>query len=310
MHNDQFDPARPDMGLRTHGIAGDGFGRWRTRLEHSLSGLMHFSTRIRLPMWKNWQMRWFIGRYGVNMSEALEQDIEAYPDFNTFFTRALRPGARSWPTEAGVLAAPADGVLSGFDRIDGQTLIQAKGMPYDLSQLLGGDSEWSKRFSGGRYFAIYLAPHNYHRVHMPLTGQLQRMHYVPGRLFSVSLDAVARVPALFARNERVVSLFETEHGAMAVVLVGAVFVGAIEQSWSGMAVPPRARSVQTSRYEHMGEHAPSLDVGDEMGRFHMGSTVVTLLESPSWKLEHVLSDGAGEVKVGEAVARHKESVQD
>jgi phosphatidylserine decarboxylase len=267
---------------------------------HLLSALMHRATRLRLNAWKGWQMRWFIRRYAVDMSEAAEPDANRYPDFNAFFTRALRAGARPLGDEPGALSSPADGMLSEFGTIREDILVQAKGQHYTTTALLGGRSDLAARFEGGAFATVYLSPRDYHRVHMPLDGRLLEMVHVPGRLFSVSLATTRLVPSLFARNERVVSVFETGQGLMAVALGGAVFVGSIEQVWSGVVTPPRARAVTCTRYD--GEDAPiALERGAEMGRFNMGSTVIVLLEAPGLRWRQGLAPGTP-TRYGETLA--------
>jgi len=247
---------------------------------HLLSATMLRLTRVRFAAWKNWQMRWFIGRYGVDMSEAVQPDFSAYPHFNAFFTRELRADARPMPEDRDALLSPADGMVSEAGRIEANTLLQAKGCNYEVETLLGGAVSGAD-FSAGSFFTVYLSPRDYHRVHMPLSGILTAMRYVPGRLFSVNASTVTRVPGLFTRNERVVSLFATpEHGLLAVVLVGAMFVGCMEQTWCGVVTPPRGRAVVHSDYPTSGGQAVRLERGQEMGRFNMGSTVIVLSERP------------------------------
>ncbi len=240
--------------------------------------MMMALTRVRLPLWKNWQIRWFVRRYAVDMSQAKQPDPLAYEHFNAFFTRALRDDARPLGGDDSELVSPADGVVSQAGRIEDGALLQAKGHHYTARELLGGDAADAAPFAGGSFATVYLSPRDYHRVHMPTSGRLRRMVYVPGRLFSVNAATVERVPRLFCRNERVVSLFDTEHGAMAVVLVGALFVGCMEQVWCGVVTPPRRHRPVITDYGVAGESAPSLARGEEMGRFNMGSTVIVLSE--------------------------------
>ena len=245
---------------------------------HLLSALMLELTRVRWPPWKNWQIRWFIRRYGVDMSQAVEPRGEVYPHFNAFFTRELTAEARPLAEEPDALLAPADGVLSQFGAVEGGSLVQAKGRRYQIDALLGGDADLAAEFAGGSFATVYLSPRDYHRVHMPLDGRLQRMIYVPGRLFSVNDATVARVPNLFCRNERVISVFETAYGRLAVILVGALFVGCMEQTWCGVVTPPRGHRVVATDYT--GEQQVRIARGAEMGRFNMGSTVVLLTQAP------------------------------
>ena len=236
------------------------------------------ATRIRFAPWKNWQIRWFIRRYGVDMGIAAEPAPASYPDFNTFFTRALASGAR--PIEGGprTVVSPAEGTVAAMGAIHGRSVVQAKGRTYSLEALFGGDEHAADTFDDGRFATIYLAPRDYHRVHMPLTGRLRSTVYVPGELFSVNPTTVEAIDRLFARNERVVSFFDTDLGPMAITLVGAVFVGCIEQVWSGVVAPPRRRSAVAERY---GDTGIVLEQGREMGRFNMGSTVILMLANPA-----------------------------
>lgn len=268
---------------------------------HLLSALMRHATRVRLPIWKNWQIRWFIRRYGVDMSIAHVPDPLLFEDFNTFFTRALRRGARPICEGATELACPADGTLSEFGAIARDTMLQAKGRTYSLTQLLGGEAPRAAAFQGGHFATVYLSPRDYHRVHMPLAGTLREMVHVPGRLFSVNQASVRDVPCLFTRNERVVSIFDTALGPMAVVLVGAVFVGSIEQVWAGEVAPARGPGPRVHRYPVTGSGSVTLDKGAEMGRFNMGSTVIVVLPPGpiTWRARLAPGDRA---QVGEALA--------
>ena len=270
--------------------------------QHLLSGLMYAATRVRFRPWKNWQIRWFTARYGVNLSESVRRELHEFPDFNSFFTRALHPGARPIEGDETVVSAPADGMISEFGDIDSGTLMQAKGRTYSVSRLIGHNHRAAAEFEGGRFLTIYLAPHNYHRVHMPLAGRLREMVHIPGRLFSVNAASTQLVPNLLARNERVVSIFDTEAGAMAIVLVGAFWVGCIDQVWAGTVTPPRKREIAHWRYGGSDLPAVALQRGEEMGHFNMGSTVVALFSNAdlSWRAE--LQPG-GTVRYGEGVAR-------
>jgi len=242
---------------------------------HLLSALMHRATRVRAAAWKDWQIQWFVRRYGVDMALAAQQDAGAYPDFNAFFTRALKSGAR--PISGHDTICPADGTLSRCGSIRDGLLIQAKGRTFSLTRLLGGDAGRAGAFEGGHFATVYLSPRDYHRVHMPLGGTLREMVHVPGRLFSVNPSSARAVPNLFARNERVVCIFDSEYGPLAVVLVGAVFVGSIDVVWAGQVAPAPTRGVTTWRYPRGGAGTVVLGKGQEMGRFNMGSTVVVIL---------------------------------
>ncbi|OOG37915.1 archaetidylserine decarboxylase [Polaromonas sp. A23] len=232
-------------------------------------------------------IRWFIGKYGVNMAEAANPDITSYPSFNEFFTRALKPGAR--PLAAADLICPVDGAISQFGAINGDRIFQAKGHDYTTTALVGGDQQLAAQFEGGSFATIYLSPKDYHRIHMPAAGRLLRMIYVPGALFSVNPATARGVPGLFARNERVVCVFEGEHGPFVLVLVGATIVGSMATVWHGVVNPPRTKNIREWRYD---AQAPvQLNQGDEMGRFLLGSTVVMLFPkgpfrfNPAWAPE-------------------------
>ena len=241
--------------------------------QHPISRLIHWLTRLRLPWLKNMMGRWFIGHFQVNMSEAIEEDITAYPTFNSFFTRALTPGARPLSTEANAVLCPVDGAVSQAGKIDGDAIFQAKGHRFSLDTLLGNSAAWAEKFQNGLFATLYLSPRDYHRIHMPLTGTLKEVIHVPGRLFSVNPVTVSKVPGLFARNERVACLFETEHGPMGMVLVGAINVASIETVWQGVITPPAGKRLQSWDYSNMDI---VLQAGEEMGRFNMGSTVILL----------------------------------
>ena len=241
--------------------------------QHTVSRLTHRVTRSRREWLRRPLTHWFIRRFGVDMSEALEPDPDAYPSFNSFFTRALKPGARPVPESAKAVCCPADGALSAIGHLSDERIIQAKGRDYSLVELLGGAPDHAAPFRDGAFATVYLSPANYHRVHMPISGTLREMVHIPGRLFSVGRHTVRTVPRLFARNERVACLFDTALGPMAMVLVGAINVGSIETVWAGEVTPPRARTVHARSYAG---DAVQLARGEEMGRFNMGSTVILL----------------------------------
>jgi phosphatidylserine decarboxylase len=242
-------------------------------------------------------IRWFIDRYGVNMAEAANSDPAAYATFNDFFTRALAPGAR--PLADASLVCPVDGAISQYGPIDGDAILQAKGHTYTVQALVGGDAALARPFLNGHFATLYLSPKDYHRIHMPCAGKLVRMIHVPGDLFSVNPTTARGVPGLFARNERVVCVFDGERGPWVLVLVGATIVGSMATVWHGVVNPPRPGSIRDWRYD--GEKAVSLAQGDEMGRFLLGSTVVLLFPAgplafnPAWK-------PGGAIRMGEAMA--------
>lgn len=240
---------------------------------HFLSGLVFRIMRIRFRPVKNLLITVVGGIAGVDWSEAERGNLSDYEHFNDFFTRELKPGARKVDPAEDAMVSPSDGHISQCGRITGDRILQAKGHHYTVRSLLA-DDEWSHRFDDGFFQTIYLSPRDYHRVHMPLAGHLQRMIHVPGRAFSVSPGTVRQVPDLFARNERVVCMFETPFGPMALVLVGAMLVSSMDTVWSGTVTPPRARRVQSADWSRRDIR---LEKGEEMGRFNMGSTVIVLL---------------------------------
>ncbi|MDE2088896.1 MAG: phosphatidylserine decarboxylase [Gammaproteobacteria bacterium] len=241
---------------------------------HLLSRLVFAVTRVRAPAWKNLLIDGFIRRYRVDLGEAQQSDPHAYPDFNSFFTRALRPGARPISDQPGDVCCPVDGTVSQAGAISAGRLFQAKGRDYSLVQLLGGSQERAAPFAGGRFVTLYLSPRDYHRIHMPCTGQLQETIHVPGRLFGVGPHCVRAIPNLFARNERLISIFDSEAGPLAVIMVGALFVGSLETTWSGVVTPLPGR--RPGVVDYRSATPIHLHRGQELGRFNMGSTVIVL----------------------------------
>lgn len=223
----------------------------------------------------------FIKQYHVNMAEALHPDPEHYRCFNEFFTRELKADARTICEGDDALAIPVDGAVSQLGDIKHDSIFQAKGHDYSLTTLLGGKPDIAAPFKNGKFATIYLAPKDYHRIHMPVDGTLTDMIYVPGELFSVSPLTAQRVPGLFARNERVIAIFDTKIGKFAMVLVGATIVASIETVWAGTVTPPAGKNVQHWQYPLAGEHAVELKKGQEMGRFKLGSTIVACFEEGS-----------------------------
>jgi phosphatidylserine decarboxylase len=256
--------------------------------QHLISRVVGRLANTQVAFIKNTFIRWFIGRYGVDMSQAVEPDYRRYATFNDFFTRGLKEGARPLCEEAGAVLCPADGAINEIGRIDAGRLLQAKGKSYSLLTLLGGDEEDARLFEGGHFATVYLSPKDYHRVHMPLTGRLSKMVYVPGQLFSVNDTTAQHVPELFARNERLVCLFDTDDaGPMAVILVGAVIVAGIETVWAGQIAPP-PKTAQATDYRS--PLAPvTLAKGAEMGRFKLGSTAIVLFGPGAVQWEEHLS---------------------
>jgi len=266
---------------------------------HLVSRLIHAFTRQRHAGIKNRFTDWFVKQFKVNMEEALESDPHAYENFNAFFTRALKPGVRPIVEGENELACPVDGAVSQAMPIKDGRIFQAKGHDYSLEQLLGGSAERAEVFQGGSFATIYLSPRDYHRIHMPLTGTLREMIHVPGRLFSVNPATTRVIPGLFARNERVVSIFDTAVGPMAMVKVGAVNVGSIETVWAGEVTPPAGRVVRSWHYE--GDEAITLQKGEEMGRFNMGSTVIVVFGPEAVEWADSIQPGAA-VRLGELLA--------
>jgi phosphatidylserine decarboxylase len=241
-------------------------------------------------------IRQFISRYRVDMSEAADPDPAAYASFNAFFTRALKPGAR--PLADAEWICPVDGAISQFGAVQGDQILQAKGHHYSTTALLGGDAALAKAFEGGHFATLYLSPRDYHRIHMPCEGVLRRMIHVPGALFSVNPTTARGVPGLFARNERVVCVFDGRHGPFVLVLVGATIVGSMATVWHGVVNPPRPGQLRQWRYD---EAAPRLQRGEEMGRFLLGSTVVMLFPAGPFRFNPAWAP-ARPVRLGEAMA--------
>ncbi len=242
--------------------------------KHLISRLVGFLAAARLGFISHALMKLFIRAYGINMAEAKYENASDYASFNEFFTRPLKEGARPVVADEQTLAHPVDGAVSQAGPIAGDQLIQAKGHFYTVKALLGGDENAAAEFQDGTFACIYLAPKDYHRIHMPIAGTLREMIYVPGELFSVNPLTAANVPGLFARNERVVTIFDTEVGPMALVLVGATIVASIEAVWAGTVTPPTGSEVFRWQYPSEGPNAVRLEKGAEMGRFKLGSTVV------------------------------------
>jgi phosphatidylserine decarboxylase len=249
--------------------------------QHLLSRCTGWLAERRHPIWlKNWLIGLFVNHFKVDMSEALESDHERYENFNAFFTRPLKEGAR--PIAEADIVCPADGAISQLGAISEGLCFQAKGKYFSTEELLGGDEGRAALFSGGNFATIYLSPRDYHRVHMPLGGRLTATSYIPGKLFSVNGTTADNVDRLFARNERLVCYFDTEKGPMAMILVGAMIVAGIETVWSGQVAPPPKHPFFTDFKELP---APvELARGEEMGRFKLGSTVILLFpkDSMAW----------------------------
>ena len=256
-----------------------------------LSRIVLHATRVRIPAWQQWLIRTVVRRYAVDLSDARESDLRAWPTFNAFFTRALRPDARPLPAEPGAVASPSDGTVQDAGEIAGTTLVQAKSLTYSLESLLGGDRDAASAFAGGSAATIYLAPRDYHRVHLPVDGTLAALVHLPGDRFSVNPATAERIRHLFARNERVVFHFRGagEH-PFAIVMVGALLVGSIETPWTGpVADHP---SPGPGRLRQWSFDGPALERGAEIGRFNMGSTVIALFPPGAVRWDPDFREGA------------------
>lgn len=245
--------------------------------QHLLSRFVGKLAASKVPFVKNNFIQYFVNKFPINMQEAAQEDPLAYESFNAFFTRALKSGVRPIDADEKSIVSPADGEISQLGPIAEDAVFQAKGHYYSLCELLGGDVERAKLFLNGHFATVYLSPKDYHRVHMPMSGILREMIFVPGDLFSVNTKTAENVPRLFARNERVVAIFDTEHGPMALVLVGAMVVASIETVWAGV-IAPMQRKLQITSYTNQPNQAPIyLEKGAEMGRFLLGSTAIICL---------------------------------
>ncbi|WP_295447711.1 archaetidylserine decarboxylase [uncultured Thiodictyon sp.] len=268
--------------------------------QHALSRLMYRLARVRYAPLKGWMIRAYVRLVGVDLSQAAQPDLSAYPHLAAFFTRALRPDARPPDPDPAAVLSPVDGTISQIGTIADGRIIQAKGHDYSLCDLLGGDTADHRRFDGGTFATIYLSPRDYHRIHMPLAGRLAQMTYLGGRLFSVNRMTAQQVPGLFARNERVVCLFGTEAGPMALVLVGAIFVGGIETVWAG-EVAPAGAGPRCRRWDYTDQVPPlHLERGAEMGRFNLGSTIVLLFPPSAVTWDATLAPGQT-VRLGQRI---------
>ncbi|MGI1679157.1 MAG: archaetidylserine decarboxylase [Cellvibrionaceae bacterium] len=267
---------------------------------HLLSRGVGFFAESEIDFLKNSLISLFIKAFNVDMSQAIEENPHAYRTFNDFFIRNIKPELRPLCPDTNSVACPADGTISQLGDIESGKLFQAKGKDFDLTALLGGDQYLSQHFLGGKFATIYLSPKDYHRVHMPFDGQLQTMVHVPGKLFSVNSSTVELVPDLFARNERVVTIFDTNSGPMAVILVGAMIVASIETVWEGQ-ITPHKKQVHTTEYPNTTSDV-ILNKGEEMGLFKLGSTAIVLFgpDCVEWKED---LEAGSTVKMGEELGR-------
>lgn len=262
---------------------------------HAVSKLIYLITRLPGPQ-VGPMIKWFVKKYGVDMSEAEESEVGYYQTFNEFFTRPLEHGIRPIAPGDNTLACPCDGTVSQAGPVRAGAILQAKGRGYSVLELLGGDKTMAAEFTNGKFATIYLAPHNYHRLHMPLNANLLRMLHVPGRLFSVAEWTVEEIPRIFARNERLACYFETEAGPLVMVLVGAINVSAIETIWSGLLSSPKGKKVSEYDYSHTRKE---IIKGQEMGRFNMGSTCILLTGPQVEWLPHIHAGAS--VKMGQLI---------
>ena len=265
--------------------------------QHFLSRIVYALMRCETHWLKNLLIRMISHIVGININEAMSPDPADYASFNAWFTRALKPGVRVFDPDPQAFLSPCDGQISEAGSLHENLILQAKGKDYSLQDLLANDPVCSQ-LTDGYFSTIYLSPSDYHRIHMPLTGQLQRMIHVPGRLFSVAPYTARLVPRLFARNERVICIFETDSGPLVMVLVGAMLVSSTETVWAGEVTPTKNKEVSIKDYTDQGI---SLSKGDEMGRFNMGSTVILLMPPQSVEGQVDLTAGTA-VKVGQKLA--------
>ena len=267
--------------------------------QHFLSAIVYRLTRCQWPYWKNYLIRIFIWKFGVDMDSAERKGPETYSDFNDFFTRRLKAGVRPVDSSDSRLVSPVDGVISQLGLINDDAILQAKGKSYSLKMLLADDAYLTQVFRNGQFMTIYLSPKDYHRIHMPFSGELSRMTYVPGDLFSVNEVTTNEVDNLFARNERVINIFQTRIGKVALVMVGAIFVGSMETVWAGQITPTSERKVKNWNYSDSNPRV-NLEKGEEMGRFNMGSTVILLLEPEKCHWDAAMQAGTP-LRMGELI---------
>lgn len=272
--------------------------------QHALSRLIHALARVRAPFFKNALIRAFVRGFKPVMSDAQQPDPLAYETFNAFFTRELAPGVRPLPQDPMLVASPVDGTISQIGYLDGQSLLQAKGRHFSLAALLAGTAAEAREFEGGAFATLYLAPYNYHRIHMPLDGALRTTRHVPGRLFSVNAVTAAGVNGLFARNERVVCAWNDGQQSFSMVLVGALFVGSISTVWHGEITPPTRTAVR--EFAPVGAADARRARGELMGWFNMGSTVILLFPKGRVQWSAQLASGMA-IRVGQPLGQLQSS---
>lgn len=267
--------------------------------QHSLSKLMYWLTRIQFKPWKKLLINQVVNHYNVELNQAERESADDYISFNDFFTRHLKQSARTWNLNKNSILSPVDGAISQIGKLDNNNIIQAKGKTYTLDTLLANDTDTIAKLSDGFFTTLYLSPRDYHRIHMPVRGKLIRSIYVPGDLFAVNNATVRNVDNLFARNERFISIFETDLGLMAQIMVGAIFVGSMETVWLGQITPPYTRQLIIREYK---DNPVILEQGQEFGHFNMGSTVILLFEkeSLSWLASLKASDA---IEVGQELGK-------
>jgi phosphatidylserine decarboxylase len=263
----------------------------------TISKLAWFLAENKNPWLKNYLINYFIKRHNVNMQEAIQTDPFAYASFNEFFTRKLKSTVRPIAIDPMQIISPADGTVAEAGKIEVNQIIQAKSHSFSISDLLGGSSIDSSHFINGNFCTIYLAPHDYHRVHMPIDGNLEQMLFIPGKLFSVSTQTSELIPNLFARNERLVTIFDTQIGKVAIILVGAMIVGSIETSWEKHISPPHNKHIRNWNYDH----EIKLTKGQDLGLFKLGSTVITLLPNNKVILNKNITRGE-KILMGQSIA--------
>lgn len=267
--------------------------------QHFLTGIVYCLTRIQFKPWKNLLIKVIVNLYNVDLTQAIREKAEDYSSFNDFFTRYLKEEARNWKLDKKSILSPVDGAISQIGKLEGNDIIQAKGKTYTLDQLLAKDSDSINKLSDGIFTTLYLSPRDYHRIHMPVTGKLIKSIYVPGDLFAVNNVTVRNVDNLFARNERFISIFETELGLMAQIMVGAIFVGSMETVWLGQITPAKKRKLAIKEYK---DEPITLEQGKEFGHFNMGSTVILIFEKDSMNWLENLNAGDA-IEVGQELGK-------